>query len=144
MRWLVQKIWFAAGTLPLMACNPTLSETQINARVLSPDNMIEAVYSEELSEGAATGVSQDVYIVPRGRFPRLVDRVFTNECVHDVKLRWLDNRTIEISYSVPKNIHEDTSRAPPAVWWAPWLWGNSLSRNVRLRLTRTLLPLDGC
>jgi hypothetical protein len=106
--------------------------------------MIEAVYSEDLSGGPATGVSEDVYIVPRGQFPRLVDRVFSNECVDDVKLRWLSDRTLEISYSVPRNIHEDTSRATPDVWWAPWLWGKSPSGNVRIHLTRTLLSWNGC
>ena len=137
-------ICWVATMATLVGCNPNPRETQISARVLSPAKTMEAVSAEDLSGGPATGVSEDVYVVPPGNFPRLVDRVFSNECVRDIHIRWLDRRTLEISYSVPRGIHEDTSRAPPNNWWAPWLWGASPSRSVRVLLRRAVLPVNGC
>ncbi len=124
-------------------CDPTHNTTQINARLPSPDHAIEAVYSEDFGGGPALGVSEDVYAVWPGRFPRLIDRLFTNECVHDVKLRWETARKLEISYSVGADIHEDTQRAAPSVRRMPWLWGSSPSPQVEVHLNRTLTPATG-
>jgi hypothetical protein len=126
-------------------CDPSPRETNIDTRVRSPDGGLEAVFAEDLSGGPATGTSMDVYIVAPGHFPRLVDRVFSNECVHDVQLRWLSPRALQVNYAVGADIHEDTSRATPSVWWAPWLWGKSQSSLVSLRLKRTIFPAgNGC
>ena len=133
-----------ASTLLLGGCNPDSKETQINARLRSPDGKLEAVYAEDLSGGPATGVSEDVYIVPPGRFPRLVDRVFSNECVHDLALRWTTKSDLNLSYSISADIHEDVRR-PSLIWWAPWLWSPSPAAAVRLHLERMAAPAgSGC
>ena len=127
-----------ACSLLAAGCNPNHWDTQINARLPSPSGRMEALYSEDFGGGPATGVSEDVHILDTGRFPRLIDRVFTNECVHDVKLRWTDDRNLGIHYEVASDIHEDTQRATPSVWWAPWLWGSSPSGLVNVHLERLI------
>ena len=138
-------ILLSAIALSLAACNPSPRHTYIETRVRSPDGTRDAVFADDLSGGPATGTSQEVYITPPTKFPRLIDRVFSNECVHDVHLHWSDPRSLEVSYSVGEDIHEVASRATPSVWWAPWLWGSSPSPSVSLHLRRTILPAgNGC
>lgn len=133
--------------VPVMmsACDPNPRDTHIDTRLRSPDGKLEAVFAEDLGGGPATGTSMDVYVVTPGRFPRLVDRVFSNECVQNVHLNWLNARTLQVSYTVGADVHESTVRATPNVWWAPWLWGHSPSSSVALTLRRTILPAgNGC
>lgn len=84
----------------LCGCNPSPATTDIHERLRSPDGKIEAIYAEDLSGGPATGVSEDIYVVRAGQFPRLADRVFSNECVHNLKMDWTGNKRLAIRYSV--------------------------------------------
>lgn len=88
---------FAAAALT--ACNPEPDKTRIVARIEAPDGTRDAVYVEDMSGGATVGPSEDVYVVPKGRFPRLADRVFSQEGICNLKVRWLNNQAIQIAYS---------------------------------------------
>ena len=128
----------------LTACQPEPSTTDIHVKLRSPDGRLTAIYSEDLSGGPATGVSEDVYIVDGERFPRVADRVFSNECVHKLRIAWEGPSTIRIEYEVGRDIHEDISRDGPQRT-LPWLWEDSPAKGVRVRLVRHLMPAgNGC
>ena len=130
--------------LGVSGCNPTPSQTQINTRLLSPDRKLEAVYAEDLSGGPATGVYQDVYVVNAGQFPRISDRVFGNECVRDVTLRWEGSKILKVSYSVSADIQENEGRDSPS-WFPPWLSASSPANGVQVLFFRNQLPAgSGC
>lgn len=90
---------FVTSAALLSACNPDPIETRIVARSGSPDGTRDAVYAEDMGGGATVGPSQDVYVVTKGRFPRRQDRVFSQERVCNLRVRWLNNQTIQIGYS---------------------------------------------
>ena len=52
-----------------------------------------------MSGGVTVGPSEEVYVVAKGGSPRLQDRVFSQERVCNLKVRWLNNKAIEIGYS---------------------------------------------
>lgn len=135
---------FALGLLGacLGGCQPDPKETQINAKVRSPDGKLTAIYAEDLSGGPATGVSEDIYIIDGDRFPRIEDRVFSNECMHDIRLAWGTPSTLRIDYAVPRGTHEDTERAGRSLW--PWLWHASPAESVRVEFVRHQLGQGGC
>lgn len=125
-----------AIVLGLAGCGPDPNETQINARVKSPDGNLVAIYAEDLSGGPATGVSEDVYVTLGARFPQTADRVFSNECVHQIALSWEGPRRLRISYDVASDIHENTGLGRP--WWA--MWDQGLVHGVQVHLVRHLTP----
>lgn len=133
------KRFLLIGSLALCGCNPSPATTDIHNRLRSPDGKIEALYAEDLSGGPATGVSEDIYVVHAGQFPRLADRVFSNECVHNLNMHWTGNRRLAISYSVGSEIHEHQGRDDPQTWQYPWLWGESPSSTVLLSFSRIVL-----
>jgi hypothetical protein len=100
----------AAGALSLAACDPSPQTTRIVSRTLSPDRNAEAVYALDMSGGATVGPSADVYVVAPGESPRLADRLFSAGRACGTQLRWLDNRTLEISYAAR---HPDESAPAP-------------------------------
>ncbi len=114
------------------------------ARLNSPSGKLQAVYAEDLSGGPATGVSEDVYIVEPGHFPRVADRVYSQECVHDLSVAWEASRTLRISYSVSAGMHVKAERERPATWWAPWLWAPSPAGQVQVQLVQHVVPGNDC
>ena len=140
------------GPLPLSfllivclgGCQPDPRETLIKSKLRPPSGKLTAIYAEDLGGGPATGVSEDVYIVDGDRFPRIADRVFSNECVHNVSLAWEGPKSIRIEYDVSQNIHEDTGRPGPN-GLPLWLWGSSPSQSINVHLVRHITPLgNGC
>jgi hypothetical protein len=132
------------AALLLAGCNPDPRETEINTRLKSPDGKLEAVYAEDISGGPATGVSEDVYIVEPNRFPRIVDRVLTQECIHDLRLTWESARTLRISYWAYANMQIEPERDQPDVRWIPWLWGKSPEGQVQVRIDQQVVPGNRC
>ncbi|GAO38168.1 hypothetical protein SCH01S_09_00150 [Sphingomonas changbaiensis NBRC 104936] len=128
----------------LGGCQPTPSETQINKRLRSPSGALTAIYAEDLGGGPATGVSEDVYIVDGDRFPRVADRVFSDECVHNLQLAWEGSASLRIDYDVSQDFHEDTDRHGPN-GLPLWLWGRSPAQAINVHLVRHLTPPgNGC
>lgn len=97
----------------LSACNPDPTKTRIIARIESPDGTRDAVYAEDMSGGATVGPSDDVYVVAKGRFPRLQDRVFSQERVCNLTVRWLNDEAIQIEYSGRTAKLEESKTAGP-------------------------------
>jgi hypothetical protein len=83
----------------LSGCGPDPRSTRIVARVGSPDETRDVVYAEDMSGGATVGPSEEVYVVVKGGLPRAQDRVFSQEHVCNLRVRWMNNETIEIAYS---------------------------------------------
>jgi hypothetical protein len=141
----MKKISFFAVALltaSLCGCQPEPKETQINLKVRSPDGKLTAIYAEDLGGGPATGVYEEIYIVEGNRFPRLEDRVFSNECVYDIHLMWVSPTTLRVNYSVPQGIQDDTQREGLFIW--PWLRHPSPASHVRLQFVRHQLARTGC
>ena len=139
---------FAQISLVLLAsaslggCQPDPHETQINAKLKSPDGKLTAIYAEDLGGGPATGVSEDVYIVDGDRFPRLADRVFSNECVQNVRLAWGQASTLRIDYDAGRDVQVDVRRHNWSIF--PWLWGSSPASNIKVNLVRHITNSGGC
>jgi hypothetical protein len=131
------------ATLLLGSCNPDPRETQINSRLRSPDQRREAIYAEDLSGGAATGVSEDIYIVEPARVPRIADRVFSRECVRDVQIAWEGPKILRISYTAAAGLHYAPKPDAPFIW-APWLWHNSAASAVQVRVVQSVVPGNSC
>ncbi len=104
-----------AGTMALGGCEPDPSETQINARIKSPDGRLEAVYADNLSGGAAVGATEEVFVVLRGRSPRLHDRVFSKECVHNLQMAWDKVGALHIGYDLSPDIRENPELSKPSI-----------------------------
>lgn len=83
----------------LSACGPDPRSTRVVARIASPDGTREAVYSEDMSGGATVSPSEEIYVVAKDSAPRLQDRVFSQERVCNLRVRWLNDKAIEIGYS---------------------------------------------
>ena len=109
------------STILLSACSPDREKTRIVARIGSPDGTRDAVYAEDMSGGATVGPSEDVYVVAKGRFPRLQDRVFGQERVCNLRVRWLNNDAIEIGYSARTARPQRTQGAGPVHVSVKWL-----------------------
>jgi hypothetical protein len=101
----------------LSAGDPDPAETQINARVPSPDGKLVAVHAEDLSGGPATGASEDVYALEGSGPLRYADRIFSSECIHDLKLEWEGPRRLRITYDILADLHGERGYAGP--WWSP-------------------------
>jgi hypothetical protein len=93
--WLV---WQAFGLLPWLAVATT--DFQYVSTVRTPDGKWRAVHVEDLSGGATTGASEDIYIVgPFSRRLLFKDRVFSAECVQGISARWIGPRTLQIEFT---------------------------------------------
>lgn len=110
-----------SGVVALTACNPDPDKTRIVTRIEAPDGTRDALYAEDMSGGATVGRSEDVYVVLKGRFPRRADRVFSQERVCNLKVRWLNNHAIEIAYSARTARLRAASAAAPVVVSVKWL-----------------------
>ena len=93
-------VWRTWGVLPIPVDKTT--DFQIDQTLSSPDGAWKAVQVEDLSGGPATGTSTDVYLTRQrpGSALFFKDRVFSLECVQDFQIRWIGDRTLQISYSV--------------------------------------------
>lgn len=105
----------------LSACDPDPTGLRIVSRVPSPDGMREAIYAEDMSGGATVGPSEDIYIVAKGRLPRLKNRVFSEERVCHLRVRWLSNHAIGIGYSARDAKVERTTKIEGLTVYSKWL-----------------------
>jgi hypothetical protein len=95
-------------------CSPDPRDLQIMQEAKSPDGALTAAYVLDTGGGAAVGTGQDVYVF-RGHGPtRYSDRVFSDECVDDVRIRWLGLRELQISYGT-RGGNKPTGTTGP--WW---------------------------
>lgn len=91
----------------LSTCGPDPTSTRIISRIASPDGTREAVYAEDVTGGATVGPSEEIYVVAKGASPRLRDRVFSQERVCKLRVRWLNNVAIEIGYLARRAVAPD-------------------------------------
>lgn len=96
-----------ASVALLSSCDPDPRSTRIISRIASPDGTREAVCAEDVSGGATEGPSEEIYVVAKGTSPSLRDRVFSQERVCNLRVRWLNNVAIEIGYSARKVLASD-------------------------------------
>ena len=138
---MIQRLLLATLLLTacLGGCQPDPSETQINTKLRSPSGALTAIYAQDLGGGPATGVSEDVYMVDGNHFPRGADRVFSSECIHNLRLAWDGPTSVRIEYDVAQDVHEDTGRPGPN-GLPLWLWGSSPSKSTRVHLVRHITP----
>jgi hypothetical protein len=136
-----------AATLALGSCAPTQKNTQINTRIKSPDGMLEAIYAEDIGGGPAVGVTEEVFVVQRGAFPHLNERVFSEECVRNISLTWERPRTLRVSYDIGSDTREDSELAKPSLFsiFSSGYWTYSHPHGTQVRLARRRTPpSDGC
>jgi len=133
-----------ASVLGLGGCNPNPKDTQIIARIRSPDGRLEAIYAADVGGGAAVGTTEEVFVVEPGAFPRLKERVFSEECVHNIVLTWETLRTLRIGYDIGSDIREDTGVAKPSILsvFSSGYWTYGHPHGTQVRLARVLTPPD--
>lgn len=93
-------MWVIWGVLPVPV--DKTNDFHIDRILLSPDGHWQAVQSEDLSGGPATGTSQEVYLVRQRPTSSLFfkDRVFSKECTRELQMQWVGARTLRLSYVV--------------------------------------------
>lgn len=131
------------STLLLPAgCDPNPAYTHIDATVSSPDGTLDAIFAIDTGGGAAVGTSFDVYVVERNHYPRRVDRVFRNECVRDVSVKWDGPRLLLISYSVGANNRHYIGRDKPFPWFISWFVTRSPADDIGLHFAKHVSSLQ--
>lgn len=110
------------------ACSPDQQYLSIKQVAKGPDGLLTAAYVEDTSGGAAVGTGFDVYIFEGERPKSYSDRVFSDECVTDVRVSWVGPRELRISYGAREG-HRAT--ASPGPWWD---FGRTFSHGVMIRL----------
>jgi hypothetical protein len=129
----------------LCGCEPDPTDTQINARVRSPDGNLEAIYAEDIGGGAAVGVTEEVFVVTPRAFPHLSERVFSEECAHNIAMTWEAPRTLRVSYDLSAGISEAPSLHKPSVFsiFASSYWTFDHPHEIQVHLTRHPTPPKG-
>ena len=110
------------------ACSPDQQYLHFEQREKSPDGSLTAAYVEDTSGGAAVGTGFDVYVFAGTKPTTYSDRVFSDECVTDVRISWLGPKELRISYGARAG-HQITSS--PGPWWN---FGRRFSHDVTIRL----------
>lgn len=110
------------------ACSPNQQYLDVKQVEKSPDGLLTAAYIADTSGGAAVGTGFDVYIFKGTRPTSYSDRVFSDECVADVRISWVSRKELEISYGAREG-HVVT--ASPSPWWN---FGRTVSHGVMIRL----------
>jgi hypothetical protein len=135
-----------ASGLGMGGCAPDPGETQINARVRSPDGKLEAIYADDLGGGAATGAIEEVFVVEPGASPSLGERVFSMECAHEIALAWSSPRTLTVSYATGADAKDGPGLRPSissALSSAYWIADHP--HGVQVRFVHALTePPKGC
>lgn len=116
-----------ASAALLSACGAHSESSRIVSRVASPDGARDAVYEEDIGGGATVAPSEEVYVVAKGGSPRLQDRVFSEEHLCHLKVRWLNNDAIEIGYSARKALADDSKTVGRINVQARWLGRDAAS-----------------
>lgn len=116
------------AALLISACSPEQQYLYIEQREKSPDGSPTAAYIEDTSGGAAVGTGFDVYIFTGAKPESYSERVFSDECVTDVRIAWLGPKEHRISYGARAG-HQITP--PPGPFWN---FSHSVSHDVALRL----------
>jgi hypothetical protein len=138
------------SVLVLSGCGPQVIRpinTQITSRVQSSDGALEAVYANDIGGGAAVGATEEVFVVKTGTFPKLRERVFSDECVHNLSARWIAPRDIAISYDIASDLpeHSHPYRPSPLTFFSGAYWTFSHPHGVQVHFERNLTaPSAGC
>ena len=86
-------------------------------------------------------------MVERGGFPKLRERVFSEECVHNLTTRWSAPRDLAISYDVAADFHEHShpyGPSPLSIFSSAY-WTFSHPHGVQVHFKRNLTaPAGGC
>ena len=105
---------FAGIALLLCGCGPDPKYLHVVQATKSPDGGLTAAYVEDTQGGAAVGTGQDVYVFEGSSPTRYADRVFSDECVKDVRVSWLQPKVLQIAYGARLG-HRTLSASGP--WW---------------------------
>ncbi|HWF77275.1 MAG TPA: hypothetical protein VN694_08865 [Caulobacteraceae bacterium] len=140
MRWVV-----VAGVLVLCGCSPKPDDTDIIARIKSPDGTLEALYADDVGGGAAVGTTQEVFVVKSGEaFPALTERVFSAECAHEIALAWEGPKTLRVSYQMAPNVSEGPGLRPSlSSIFSSGYWIYSDPHGVQVHFARSATPDNG-
>ena len=112
---MIRKLSLAVLAMPcaISGCSPDPRDLQIMEETKSPDGALTAAYVLDTGGGAAVGTGQDVYVFRGNRPTRYSDRIFSDECVDDVRIRWLGLKELQISYGARRG-HKTVGTTP---WW---------------------------
>lgn len=110
------------------ACSPDQRYLNIEQVAKSPDGSLTAAFIEDTSGGAAVGTGFDVYIFEGDGPKSYSDRVFSDECVTDVRVSWVGSKELQISYGAREGHRVPASPGP---WWN---FGRTFSHGVMIRL----------
>lgn len=137
----------ALGSLALGGCDPVPNETQIVSRARSPDGKLEAIHALDVGGGAAVGTTEEIFIVNRGNFPRLKERVFSKECAHNLEVRWVSSQQLEVTYRIASDIRDGSEMIRPSLFsiLSSGYWTYKRPHDVKVQIRSTLAPAgSGC
>ena len=117
---------FAAA---ISGCSPNPRDLHEVQRARSPDGSLTAAYLEDTGGGAAVGTGEDVYVFSGTAPNSYSDRVFSEECVTDLRVSWLGPKDLQISYGIRKGERASVRAGP---WWT---FGMERHRDVKVHLT---------
>jgi hypothetical protein len=96
-------------------CSPDSRNLREVQRARSPNGLLTAAYVEDTGGGAAVGTGQDVYVFSGKTPTSYAERVFSEECVTDVRISWMGPKDLQISYGIRNGERASVREAP---WWA--------------------------
>jgi hypothetical protein len=135
-------IFVLVASLTLCGCDPEKNDTQVVARIKSPDGKLEAIHAYDIGGGPAVGTSDEIFIVATGTFPRLSERIFSKECVHGMGLSWSSNRKLSVTYHISSDIQDGAKMLRPSIFslLSSGYWTFEKPHNVHVAFARILEP----
>jgi hypothetical protein len=125
---------------------PDPTDTQILARIKSPDGTLEAVLANDVGGGAAVGTLHEVFVTKTGDFPIQTEKVLGKECVRNISIEWEAPRVLKVEYDEGSDIPDESALEHPSTSSmfssAYWVYSHPHGTDVRLR--RHLTPPNGC
>jgi hypothetical protein len=119
---------FGCSAARLLGCSGDRREI---ARSSSPDHVLLAVHIEAMGGGAAGFVSEEIYINEQSNSADRKHPILIASHCEVLSLGWLDDRTLQVHYSVPCSINQFTNR-----WYVPSELAQGSATPVEIILVR--------
>ena len=108
-------VFASIAALMTCSCSPDPRDLHIEQVAKSPDGSLTAAYLENTGGGAAVGTGFDVYVFDGAAPTAYSERVFSDECVTDVRISWQAPKMLRISFGARAGYK---TVLPAGPWWA--------------------------
>ena len=132
------KISVVALGIPVLALFGCSVDRREIARSSSPNHMLVAVHIEAMGGGAAGFVAEEIYINEQSDPAERKHPILSASHCEVLSLGWLDDRTLQVHYSVPCSINQFTNR-----WYVPSELAHGSASPVEIILVRDTPKASG-